>query len=77
METSILAWMPGPLEWVIIGIVALLIFGSRLPSVARSFGKSVVEFKKGLKDVKDDISNTKDESYPSMPLAEKKEENND
>ncbi len=40
--------------WEIVGIVAvgLLLFGSRLPSIARSLGKSVVEFKKGVKDVK-------------------------
>lgn len=47
--------MPGGTEWIVIGMVALLIFGRRLPDVARSIGKSIVEFKKGLKDVKDDI----------------------
>ena len=47
--------LPGGAEWIIIGLVALLIFGRRLPDVARSIGKSIVEFKKGIKDVKDDI----------------------
>ncbi len=44
--------------WEIVGIVAvgLLLFGSRLPSIARSLGKSVVEFKKGVKDVRSDLS---------------------
>ena len=56
MNTSILAmWMPGATEMVVIGVVALLIFGRRLPDVARSVGKSIVEFKRGLRDVKDDI----------------------
>lgn len=43
--------------WEIVGIVAvgLLLFGSRLPSIARSLGKSVIEFKKGVKDVKSDL----------------------
>lgn len=43
--------------WEIVGIVAvgLLLFGSRLPSIARSLGKSVIEFKKGVKDVKSDF----------------------
>ena len=51
-----LAFMfPGGSEWIIILIVALLIFGPRLPSVMRSIGKSIVEFKKGLRDVEDDV----------------------
>ena len=47
--------LPGGTEWLVIGVVALLIFGRRLPDVARSVGKSIVEFTKGLRDVKDDI----------------------
>ena len=61
--------LPGGTEWIVIGIVALLIFGRRLPDVARSVGKSIVEFKKGLRDVKDDINvqsqlDSKPESHP-------------
>ena len=37
-----------PMELIIIGAVAVLLFGSRLPRVARSLGKSMTEFKKGL-----------------------------
>ena len=37
----------GVTEVVVCGIVVLLLFGSRLPSVMRSLGRSVVEFKKG------------------------------
>lgn len=40
----------GPQEILIIGVVAVLLFGSRLPAMARSVGKAVVEFKKGLSD---------------------------
>lgn len=35
---------------IVIGIVVLLLFGNRLPSVMRSLGRGVVEFKKGLND---------------------------
>jgi sec-independent protein translocase protein TatA len=42
-------------ELLIIGFVALLIFGNRLPSVMRSLGKSVTEFKKGVAGVEDDL----------------------
>ncbi len=47
----------GPLglpEMIVIGIVALLLFGKRLPEVARSLGKGIVEFKKGLNGIDDE-----------------------
>jgi sec-independent protein translocase protein TatA len=53
--------LPGGSEWIIILIVALLLFGPRLPSVMRSIGKSVVEFKKGLKDVEDEVNKAAEE----------------
>jgi sec-independent protein translocase protein TatA len=49
------AWVPGPLEWFMIAAIGLLFFGKRLPEVGRSLGKGIVEFKKGLKGVEDDI----------------------
>jgi sec-independent protein translocase protein TatA len=39
----------GP-ELIIILVIALLVFGSRLPSTARSLGKSINEFKRGMKE---------------------------
>ena len=48
--------MPGPFEWVIIAGLGLLIFGKRLPEVGKSLGKGIVEFKKGLKSVEDEVS---------------------
>ena len=44
----------GP-EIFIIGAVLLLFFGNRLPSVMRSLGKSVTEFKKGVSGIEEDI----------------------
>jgi sec-independent protein translocase protein TatA len=52
-----LAFLPslgGP-EILIVGFVALLIFGNRLPSVMRSLGKSVTEFKKGVSGMEEEI----------------------
>ncbi len=49
--------MPGPVEFVIIGAIALLLFGNRLPSVMRSVGRSIVEFKKGIQGIEDDVDN--------------------
>lgn len=45
----------GYMEMIIIGAVAVLLFGSRLPSVARSMGQSLTEFKKGMQDLDSDV----------------------
>src|SRR5690349_7643727 len=44
-----------PIHWVIIGVVGILLFGKRLPEVGRSLGKGIVEFKKGLKGLEDEV----------------------
>jgi sec-independent protein translocase protein TatA len=52
LSTNLLALgLPSGWEWLILVFLALLIFGRRLPEVARSVGKSVTEFKKGLNEV--------------------------
>jgi sec-independent protein translocase protein TatA len=44
--------MPGPSEWIIVGVVAVaVLFGfKKIPEIARSLGRSQGEFKKGLKE---------------------------
>jgi len=41
-------------HWIIVGVVILLLFGNRLPSVMRSLGRGMVEFKKGMQGLDDD-----------------------
>ena len=42
----------GPVEIVLVLIVLLLLFGAkRIPEIARSLGKSLSQFKRGLKDI--------------------------
>jgi sec-independent protein translocase protein TatA len=59
----------GPWEMMILAGVCLLFFGNRLPSVMRSLGKSVVEFKKGIAGIEDEIDQavTADKKTPPSP----------
>lgn len=53
MNLSLLAFgigMPGPFELCIIAGIALLLFGNRLPGAMRSVGRSITEFKSGMKE---------------------------
>ncbi|MBX3394429.1 MAG: twin-arginine translocase TatA/TatE family subunit [Phycisphaerae bacterium] len=67
-QSQVLAFLNsiGVPEMIVIGVIALLIFGRRLPEVGRSLGKSFVEFKKGLKDTSDDIEQIKDDASRSI-----------
>jgi TatA/E family protein of Tat protein translocase len=56
----------GPLEIGAVLLVALLIFGPKqIPSLARSFGQAITEFKKGIKGVQDDATDTVKDSEKS------------
>lgn len=44
-----------PGEMLIVMVVAVLLFGKRLPEVGRSLGKGIVEFKKGLRGIEDEF----------------------
>ncbi len=46
---------PGWPEMIIFGLIALLLFGKRLPEVARSLGQGFVEFKKGMTNIESDM----------------------
>ncbi len=57
---------PGGLEWMVIVIIALLIFGKRLPEVGRALGQSIVQFKKGIKGIENEIE--EETNRPEAPL---------
>jgi sec-independent protein translocase protein TatA len=65
-------WMPQGMEWFIIAGFGLLIFGKRLPEVGRSLGKGIVEFKKGLKGIGDEIE--EESSKPSIVPPESRKQ---
>lgn len=64
---AMLAFFPGisPMEMMIVGVIALLLFGKRLPEVARSMGKGIVEFKKGLSGIESEINDAARRPTPS------------
>ncbi len=45
----------GPMEIVVIAVIGVILFGKRLPDVGRYLGKSITEFKKGMKGLEDDL----------------------
>ncbi|MBM4003327.1 MAG: twin-arginine translocase TatA/TatE family subunit [Planctomycetes bacterium] len=57
----------GTQELIIIAIIVLVLFGHRLPSVMRSLGRGVVEFKKGVSGIDDET--TPGPSGPGKPEA--------
>lgn len=54
--TAQLAFGFGPWEMWVILLIALLLFGHRIPGMARSLGSGIVEFKRGLKGGSDSSS---------------------
>lgn len=78
MTTSLFAFLPMGVsgqELMILGVIALLLFGKRLPEVARSVGKGVTEFKRGLNGFERELNsatNTNPRSYtpPSRPIPD-------
>lgn len=58
--------LPGGMEWVLIVLVIVLLFGARkIPELAKGLGQGIKEFKKASKDTKDAIEDTTDTSSQS------------
>ena len=55
----------GPFEMILIGLALLLLFGRRLPEVGKSLGKGIVEFKKGLNSVGDEVNSASAAAQPA------------
>jgi len=54
---TILLWVPGWGEMLIIGLFILIFFGAKkIPEIARGLGKGIREFKDATKDVKREIN---------------------
>lgn len=70
--------LPGsPVQLLIIAAIAFLLFGNRLPSVMRSLGRSVTEFKKGVAGIEEEVDaavNAEEKKTSSKDAADDKTE---
>ncbi len=57
-------------ELLVILVIALLLFGRKLPEVGKSLGKGIVEFKKGLKGVEEEMDKESNRSAAASKTAE-------
>lgn len=68
-----LAFLPnlGGFEWAVLLVLGLLIFGKRLPEVGKSLGRGIVEFRKGVQGLQDEVetevNNPKPNPYAQTP----------
>ncbi len=71
MMPTLAFFLPGHTEWIVIAVIGLLIFGKRLPEVGKSLGKTIVEFKKGVKGIESDIDEQAQlEASPKQDVAQ-------
>lgn len=63
--------LPGGIEWVVILVVALLLFGGKkLPELAKGLGKSITNFKSGLSEGQEDETETTAQQEKEVPQKE-------
>lgn len=65
MDYFLAFWQFGPFEIALVAIAALILFGKKLPEVARSMGKGITEFKKGIRDVETEVEKPVDDAAPA------------
>jgi sec-independent protein translocase protein TatA len=64
-QTLAIFGLPGGSEWIILLVLGLLVFGRRLPEVGRNMARSIVEFKKGLRNIENEVDDASHDTYRS------------
>ena len=59
----------GAQEMIVLLVIGVLLFGRKLPEVGRYLGKGIVEFKKGMKGLEDEIDSSAS-ARPEAPVLE-------
>ena len=67
----------GSSELLIIAVIAVLLYGERLPEVARSFGKQFVEFKKSLQGIREQIESAASDATSAVTRSVSAAEHSD
>ena len=67
MSTLALFGPIGTWEAIVLLALGLLIFGRRLPEVGRSLGKGIVEFRKGLAGIEQEVEQATRKSQEQQP----------
>ena len=68
LELFLAFFLPGGTEWIMLLVLGLLIFGRRLPEVGRSLGRSIVEFKRGIKGIEDEVEEESSKHSPPQRI---------
>lgn len=69
--SPVLAWTLGTPEMLMLLVIGVLLFGRKLPEVGRYLGKGIVEFKKGIKGLEDEVDSPSAlprQDAPAAPL---------
>src|SRR5436189_4483863 len=64
--TPLFGWFLGAQEMIILLVLGVLLFGRRLPEIGRYLGKGIVEFKKGLHGLEDELDITGRPASPQI-----------
>ena len=70
MKPMLASFNMGATEWVVIGVIVLIIFGPRrLPEIADAFGKSITRFKSATRNATDDVKRELDDAAREVKEA--------
>lgn len=70
--------MPGGMEWVLIALVVLLLFGGKkIPELAKGLGSGIKNFKKAVKDDEEEVVSTEKKEEIEKKAETKAEDTNE